>query len=108
MIRPRAWTIHQISGAGCVAALLALFLWLFYAGWPEIVRFPFIAALTVTAGCGLIILLITLRDLKHRPGRGSRLRPIRTFDLLLGLALSVPSIIELRAILPDGLFALGF
>lgn len=107
MIRPATWTIHQVSGAGCAAGLAALLLWLCYAAWPEVVRLPFIAALSIAAGCGIAMLLMTLADLKRRSGRGSRLRPIRTFDILLGLLLSVPSLAELRAIVPDSLAGFG-
>lgn len=107
MIRPAKWTIHQVSGAGVAAGLIALLLWPLYATWPALVQLPFIAALAVAAGCGVAILVMTLRDLKHRSGRGSRLKPIRTFDVILGLALSVPSIVELRAIVPGTLMAFG-
>lgn len=107
MFRPSTWTIHQVSGVGCAAGLAAVVLWLFHAAWPEVVRFPFIVALSVAAGCGIAMLLMTLADLKRRSGRGSRLRPIRTFDILLGLLLSIPSLIELRAIVPDVLTALS-
>ncbi len=107
MIRPATWTIHQVSGAGCVAGLAALLLWLLYAAWPEAIRFPFIAALSIAAGCGIAMLLMTLADLKRRSGRGSRLKPIRTFDIILGLLLSVPSLIELRAIVPESLAGFG-
>lgn len=107
MFRPSTWTIHQVSGVGCAAGLAAVVLWLFHAAWPEVVRFPFTVALSVAAGCGIAMLLMTLADLKRRSGRGSRLRPIRTFDILLGLLLSIPSLIELRAIVPDVLTALS-
>jgi hypothetical protein len=107
MIRPATWTIHRVSGAGCAAGLVALVLWLLYAAWPDIIWIPFVAALSIAAGCGIAMLLMTLADIKRRSGRGSRLRPIRTFDLLLGLLLSVPSLIELRAILPAGLIQFG-
>lgn len=66
------------------------------------------AALAVAAVCGIAMLWVTIRDLQRRSGRGSRLKPIRTFDVILALALSVPSLVELRAIVPDGLMGLGF
>ena len=107
MIRPATWTIHQVSGVGCAAGLAALLLWPLYAGWPEVALLPFIAALSVAAACGMAMLWMTLVDLKRRSGRGSRLRPIRVFDVILGLLLSVPSLVELRAITPQGLAQLG-
>ncbi len=107
MIRPATWTIHQVSGAGCTAGLAALVLWPAYAGWPQIVQLPFIAALAMAAICGVSMLWMTAQDLRRRSGRGSRLKPIRTFDVVLALMLAVPSLLELRAVLPGGLAQLG-
>lgn len=107
MIRLAYWTTNRISGVGLIAGLAALLLWPVYAQWPELTGWPFMAALGAAAACGIALLWITMRDIQHRPGRGSRLRPIRAFDVILGLALSVPTLVELRAILPDGLAGLG-
>ena len=107
MIRPATWTTNQLSGIGLVAGFAAVLLWLFYARWPEIVGWPFIAALSVAAACGITMLAMTIRDLHRRSGRGSRLKPIRTFDMVLGFVLAVPSIAELQAILPQGIAQLG-
>jgi hypothetical protein len=108
MIRPATWTTNQLSGIGLVAGLAAVLLWLFYGRWPEIVGWPFIVALAVAGICGVAMLLATLRDVKHRSGRGSRLKPIRTFDVIFGLVLAVPSLIELGSILPENLAVFGF
>ena len=107
MIRPASWTIHQVAGAGVAAGLTALVLWPAYAAWPQIVQIPFIAVLSVAAVCGILMLWMTIKDLHRRSNRGNRLKPIRTFDVLLGLSLAVPSLIELRAIVPEGLILLG-
>lgn len=107
MIRPATWTTNQLSGIGLLAGLFAVLLWLFYGRWPEIVGWPFIAALTVAAACGIAMLALTLRDMKHRSGRGSRLRPLRTIDVILGFVLTVPSLMELSAILPENLAGFG-
>jgi hypothetical protein len=108
MIRPATWTTNQLSGIGLVAGLAAILLWLFYAGWPQIVGWPFIATLSVAAACGITMLAMTLRDMKYRSGRGSRLKPLRTIDVILAFVLTVPSLIELSAILPEQLAAFGF
>ena len=107
MIRPATWTTNQLSGVVLIAGLAALFLWLFYGPWPEIVGWPFIAALGIAAACGILMLAITLRDLKQRSGRGSRLKPIRAFDVIVGLLLAVPSLIELSTIVPESLASFG-
>lgn len=107
MARPATWTTNQLSGIGILAGLAAVLLWLFYGRWPHIVGWPFIVALGIAAMCGVLMLAMTLRDLKHRSGRGSRLKPIRAFDVIVGLLLAVPSLIELQAILPLSLYQIG-
>jgi len=107
MFDPARWTINRISGVGCAAALPALLLWLLYPEWPDLVGWPFILLLAIAAGSGMATLTLTVRDIYNRSGRGSRLRPIRTFDLILGLTLAVPSLVELAAILPERVSVLG-
>ena len=46
--------------------------------------------------CGFSVLLITLHDMAHNPRRGTRIRPLRTFDCALGLTLLILSWFELR------------
>ena len=95
----KAWTIGRATGLGITAGLAALILWPIYAAYQERVLWLFIAALLVAAFCGLSILLISLGDIVlHR--RGDRLRPVRAFDLIVGLALAVPSLIQLITLLP--------
>lgn len=57
----------------------------------------FAAALAVAAFCGLSILLITLVDMLFHK-RGESLRPIRAFDIAIGIALAVPSLVQLSAL----------
>ena len=58
---------------------------------------PFAASLAVAAFCGLSILSITILDMiVHK--RGESLRPVRAFDIAIGTALAVPSLIQLSAL----------
>ena len=58
---------------------------------------PFSATLAVAAFCGLSILLITILDMLFRK-RGESLRPVRAFDIAIGIALAVPSLVQLSAL----------
>ena len=58
------------------------------------------ALLALTCLCGVSILWITLVDMRSR-GRGGRMRPIRTFDIALGLALLLPAAYALRMVWPE-------
>ena len=95
------WTLGRASGLGATVALLALLLWPFQRGYENLL-WPFAAAAGLAGICGLSILLITGADmLIHR--RGRRLRPVRAFDLILGLglvALSLLQLVEVRGQLP--------
>jgi drug/metabolite transporter (DMT)-like permease len=95
----KLWTIRRATGIGVVAGLLSLVLWPLYAAYQETMFWPFVAALTVTAFCGLSILAITGVDmLLHR--RGESVRPIRAFDIVVGLALAASSLIQIEGLLP--------
>ena len=59
---------------------------------------PFVIALSVTSFCGFSILTLTVVDLRNNQ-RGRRVRPIRAFDVIFGLALAIPSSLELFALL---------
>ena len=57
----------------------------------------FAGALVTAAFCGLSVLLITVFDmLVHQ--RGESLRPVRAFDIAIGTALALPSLIQLSAL----------
>ncbi len=94
----RWWTIGRATAVGVLAGLAALVLWPLHSAWPEPLRWPFVAALTVTAFCGVSILLITWRDI-YRRKRGTIMHRIRIFDLVLGLLLAGPSLLQLEALL---------
>jgi len=102
----RAWTIGRAAGPGALAGLTALILWPIYAAGFDILPL-FLIALATSAFCGLSVLVITLVDFALHRRRGSRLWPIRAFDIVLGLTLAVPSLAELRLLLPDLLLAAG-
>lgn len=94
----RHWTVSRATGVGVPAGLAALILWPFYVAYQERVLWAFLACLAVAAVCGLSILLITLVDAAvHRRARS--LRPIRAFDVAVGLLLAGPSLVQLRALL---------
>jgi hypothetical protein len=92
------WTIGRATGTGITAGLLSVILWPVFASWPEALLWPFVAALAVTAFCGLSILLITLKDIYTR-SRGTLMHRIRIFDIVLGLLLAGPSLLQLEALL---------
>ncbi|HEY0627656.1 MAG TPA: hypothetical protein VGD10_13135 [Allosphingosinicella sp.] len=94
----KQWTIGRATGLGITAGVLSLILWPIFASWPEQLLVPFVAALVVTAFCGLSILLITLKDIYSR-SRGTLMHRIRIFDIALGLLLAVPSLFQLEALL---------
>lgn len=94
---PSAWSARRAQGPGLVAALTAFLLWPAYARFPEALLFPFVAALALSALCGLSILVLTVIDFRNRK-RGRQVRPIRAFDVVFGLILAVPSLLELRAL----------
>lgn len=88
------WTLPRAIRLGLLAALAALLLWPVHAVSPEPVRPVFIAALAVTAVSGTSILLMSVVDLLTVT-RDRRVLPARVFDLLLGLGLTVPSMLAL-------------
>jgi hypothetical protein len=94
----RWWTIGRATGVGVTAGLVALILWPIYAAYQERVLWVFLASLAAAAACGVSILLISVTDAVLNR-RGRRLRPIRAFDIALGLLLAVPSLLQLEALL---------
>jgi hypothetical protein len=91
------WTIVRASGVGVVAGLAALLLWPAQARWEGLTNL-YLVMLTVTAVCGISILAITIFDLMRHP-RGRSMRPVRGFDIALGLLLSGPSLLQLNDLL---------
>ena len=85
-------TVSRAIGTGAVAGAAALLLW--FGTWvlPHLLIFPYVAALLVTAACGLYVLLATASDSYRNPRRGVRIRPIRGFDIFAGLLLTGPAI----------------
>jgi drug/metabolite transporter (DMT)-like permease len=94
----RWWTIGRATGVGVSAGLAALVLWPLYAAYQERVLWAFLAALAVAAICGVSILAISAADAVLKP-RGRNLRPIRAFDIAVGLLLAGPSLLQLEALL---------
>jgi hypothetical protein len=91
------WTVRRASGIGVTALLLALVLWAFPASSDEALFWVFAAAAALAGLCGVSILAITLLDIVlHR--RGERMRPVRGFDLALGLLLVGLSLLQLQTV----------
>jgi len=93
-------SISRATGLGFVAGAAALLLWAAYVFWPEIFVLPYVAALCVTGGCGLYVLVATLLDSVRNPRRGTRIRPIRGFDIAMGLLLAGLAGLGLMPFLP--------
>jgi hypothetical protein len=88
------WTLGRASGTGAAAGLVALLLWPFWGERGELLVWPFAGAAALAGLCGVTILLITAFDIvTHR--RGRRMRPVRGFDIVLGLALVLLSMAQL-------------
>lgn len=92
------WTLPHAIRFGLLAGLAALLLWPAHAISPDRLRTAFIAALGLTAICGGSILFMSLFDLLT-VARDRRILPARVFDLLLGLGLTVPSVLALFSLL---------
>jgi len=93
-------TVPRATVLGIGAGLAALLLWIGYAGARRAFVIPYVAALLLTALCGAYILLATCYDSYRNPRRGSRIRPIRGFDIAVGLLLAAPAIWALYPFLP--------
>ena len=92
------WNVRRATGPGIVSGILAFFLWPLFVSFPQLALYPFVATLLLACFCGLSILVFTIIDLRnHR--RGRRIRPIRAFDVILGLVLAAPSAVELSVLL---------
>ena len=84
---PRLWSVKRASGFGVVAGLLAVLLWPFFDLFDPFLGWLFMLLAAVTGLCGFSILAMTLHDIATRPRRGSRIRPMRSFDIILALIL---------------------
>lgn len=85
-------SVPRVTATGAVAGLAALLLWVLYVRWPETFVLPYVLALVVTAACGLLVLFATIADSISNPRRGVRIRPIRGFDVAVGVLLAGPSL----------------
>ena len=93
-------TIPRATGAGAIAGLAAILLWIAYLFAPAAFVLPYVIALCVTALCGAYILLVTWYDSYRNPRRGVRIRPIRGFDIVVGFLLTAPAAWALYPFLP--------
>jgi len=91
---PARWMLARAVGFGASLGLLALILWPF--AFHALLLWPFLLFAAASGLCGIAILAMTAADWRfHRP-RGARIRPVRVFDLLLGLFLVLFAGLELR------------
>ena len=98
MGRFSGWNARRAAGPGLIAGCAAFFLWPAYASFPQLLFFPFVIALALTSFCGLSILVLTIVDFRNNQRR-RRVRPIRAFDIIFGLMLAIPGLLELSALL---------
>ena len=88
----RRWTA---AGVAVTAEVPAVALWTF-SGAYAVLFWPFVLLSLVAGLGGAWIVLATMLDLTFHPPRGERLRPLRTFDLVLGASLFVLASLQLR------------
>jgi hypothetical protein len=91
------WNLRRATLVGSLAGLAALLLWPAHA-FAASLRWPFVAALALTALAGASILAFILLDMAT-VRRSRRVRPARMFDVALGLALLAPAAVMLRELL---------
>ena len=94
------WTIQRATVAGIALGLAALLLSAALGSWPGPLLYLYGALLVLTIACGLSLLLITAQDIRTR-GRGGRMRPIRAFDIIMGITLILPAGYALWLIWPE-------
>ena len=95
----RWWTISRATGIGVVAGITSVLV-AGLGGTPgETLLRVYAALLALTALCGASILWITAFDMRAR-GTSGRMRPIRGFDVAVGVVLLVPSLYALSLIWP--------
>jgi len=91
------WTIQRATVVGIAAGLGALLVSAAIGSLPEGTLYLYGVLLGLTIMCGISVLWITVRDMRTR-GRGGRMRPIRAFDVAVGILLILPAAYALRAI----------
>jgi hypothetical protein len=96
----RGWTIQRATGVGVLCGLAALLVAGLFSLSRDGLLYPYAGLLASTAFCGASILWITAFDMKSR-GTSGRMRPIRGFDVAVGLALVAPSIYALSLVWED-------
>ena len=96
----KSWTMQRAAGVGMACGIAAVLIAAAIGAWPEALLYPYAVLLGMTALCGASILWITATDVRNR-GRGGRMRPIRAFDIAIGLVLLVPALYALRLIWPE-------
>jgi uncharacterized membrane protein HdeD (DUF308 family) len=84
------WTISRASIAGIALGLAAL-LMIGLRDPRDGGLYFYAALLALTAFCGASILWITAFDMRQR-GTSGRMRPVRVFDIAIGLALLMPAL----------------
>ncbi|MDQ8756397.1 hypothetical protein RCO27_09155 [Sphingosinicella sp. LHD-64] len=95
----RRWTIQRATGTGIVAGIAAFLAAAAIDSWPGGLLYPYALLLALTALCGASVLLITARDMRVR-GTSQLMRPIRGFDIMIGLVLLLPAGYALATIWP--------
>ena len=96
----KRWTIQRAATTGIAAGIAAVLTVSAIGIWPEGLLPAYVALLVVTIFCGVSILWITASDIRDR-GTSGRMRPIRTFDIAIGLALLIPAAYGMRLIWPE-------
>lgn len=86
----RTWTIGRASIAGIVIGLAAL-LMVAFRDPRDGGLYLYATLLGLTAFCGASVLWITAFDMRDR-GTSGRMRPVRAFDIAIGLGLLAPSL----------------
>jgi hypothetical protein len=94
------WTIQRATGAGIVLGLTALLVSVVYGSWADFLLYPYAALLALTLLCGTSILLITFMDMRARE-RGVQVRPIRMFDVVVGIIITAPSLYAMWRLWPS-------
>ena len=96
----KRWTIQRAATFGIAAGIAAVLAISAIELWPEGLLPAYVALLVFTIFCGVSILWITASDIRDR-GTSGRMRPIRGFDIAIGLALLIPAAWGLRLIWPE-------